>query len=204
MDLIEELWEMGPETNKNEWKGGAFELEPGDKKLWDTDSSCVGGGFGADVPETHPSDTQTKWHDAHTALHASFPPSVPTMGIRSQAAHCPASPWTRRDTYGDRSGSRWANLTTRHNPTTPPHPLPTNQSTHGWLACVYTLLWPLSTLHYQFDPPSPPPTSVISIYIFYIYIFKTFFLTVNEVRFLPLCPFMILSYWPWPNQCTWI
>lgn len=42
-------------------------------------------------------------------------PQVPTLGIRSQAAHCPASPWTRRDTYGDRSGSHWANLKTHQN-----------------------------------------------------------------------------------------
>lgn len=60
-------------------------------------------------------------------------PRAPTLGIRSQAAHSPASPWTRRGTYEDRSGSHWANFTT-------PSRRPPTKSPHDWLACKHSPL----------------------------------------------------------------
>lgn len=88
-------------------------------------------------PPTHYTHTNKsdKMHThTHRALHATSPlPRAPTLGIRSQAAHCPASPWTRRDTYGDRSGSHWANLTSTHHQThcRPQHTWLTGLCTHS-------------------------------------------------------------------------
>lgn len=76
------------------------------------------------TPENHTFKCTKKWQDAHSPVLQLPPPAPerPTLGIRSQAAHCPASPWTRRDTYGDRSGSHWANLSSHqtHNQPTKP------------------------------------------------------------------------------------
>ncbi len=139
-------WLSNYDTNYKDEKlmNGAEMLLHEDQKKWlwvRHKQELCSWGYHTNIPGTHPSNTHTKWQDAHTALHAaSPPPRAPTLGIRSQAVHCPASPWTRRDTYGDRSGSHWASLTT------PSNPLPTKAHMADWP--LHTL-WSQPTSHYH-------------------------------------------------------